>query len=118
MKSLSRTLDLRKPEKHPHKSLFEEILTTLGKYPPESPRRKAVERDFWSPQKRSLPALGLTLKQGDMIVLGNRLRTKSTRRLEHTELPSIRPSPVPSKFFSSVGSKPLFCLGTAYKSPH
>jgi len=111
------------------KSLFQEILATLGSYRRTSPRRKVLDRRFWSPQKLTQSKTELpnpstehspqATKPGQMIVLGSRLRTRPTARLGNKDLPdsSLKGTVRLGSGRLKDAGKTLSCIGTAVKIP-
>lgn len=123
----------KRKEREGKKSLFEEILATLGTYRRTSPRHRLLDKRFWSPQKHcsnkpELPNLSLEQspkgqRKEHMMVLGSALRTKSTARLggkEMQDLPlasTVKMGRIASGPLREAG-KTLLCIGTAVKIPN
>lgn len=120
----------RSRAEQPPKSLFQEILATLSSYRRTSPRRRVLDRRFGSSQKltqteQSNPSFDYSPKvpkQSQMIVLGNKLRTRSIARLGDRVQPDLSLKDTVQRGRIARGrprnaSKTLSCIGIAVKVP-
>lgn len=122
----------KRKERDGQKTLFEEILSTLGSHR-TSPRHKLLNKRFWSPQKHPPNQLKLpnfpfdqspkAQRREFMMVLGSSMRTKSTARLGAKEMQGL-PIGNTGKM-GRIGSGPLKeagktlkCIGISVKIPN